>query len=58
MYNVNDKVIILDYRGRETKCEIINVNRYREPNMRYAVYIEGFNDYAFVGEDEIIRKVE
>lgn len=58
MYNVNDKVIILDYRGKEIECEIINVNHYREPSMRYAGYIESFNDYVFVGEDEIIRKVE
>ena len=58
MYKVTDKIIIKDYKGNEYNGEIINVSCYREPSMKYAVYIDGFDDYVFVGEDLIVKKVE
>ena len=58
MYKVTDKIILKDYKGNEYNGEIIGVNYYREPSMKYAVYIDDFDDYVFVGEDLIVKKVE
>ena len=48
--------------GLKYKVEVINVNDYREPSMKYAVdiiystnvrYTDIYEDYAFVGQDFI-----
>lgn len=37
---------------------IININEFREPSMKYGIDVEGFSDVVFVGEEQIIRKIE
>lgn len=58
MYKVKDKVIVKDLSGNEFEGEIININDYREAFHKYAIYIEGFDDYVFVGENQIVRKLK
>jgi hypothetical protein len=58
MYKVKDKVIVKDYKGNEYKGEIVNINDYREPSMKYAIYIDGFEDYVFVGDNLIVKKID
>ena len=58
MYKVNDKVIVIDERGNEFEGEIVNINDYREAWYKYAIYVEGFDDYVFVGENRIVRKLK
>ena len=53
MYKVGDKIIVVDFNGNEFNAEIININEYREPRHKYAIYINGFDDYVFVGENNI-----
>lgn len=57
MYKVGDIVIVKDLKGNKYKGEIININDYREPRMKYAVDIDGFNDYVFIGENQIVEKI-
>lgn len=35
---------------------VININDYREPSMKYAVEIVGYDDCMFIGDDNI-RKI-
>ena len=58
MYKAGDKIVVIDFYGNEFNAEIINVNEYREPTHKYAVYISGFDDYVFVGENQIVRRQE
>ena len=53
---VGDKFIFHSSNGLDYKMEIININDFREPSMRYAIDIEDCNgnhpdDYYFVGID-------
>lgn len=57
MYKVKDKIILKDLKGNKYKGEIININDYREPSMKYAVGIDGFDDYVFIGENQIVEKI-
>ena len=36
-------------------CKIINVNDYREPNMKYGVEANYLKDVMFIGDDDIIK---
>ncbi len=55
---VGDRVVVTDALGHQFEGEIVSINDYRPPNMRYAVDIgEYADDYVFVG-DSRIRKLE
>lgn len=58
MDKVKDKVIVKDYKGNEYKGEIVNISDYREPSMKYAIYIDGFDDYVFVGDNLIVKRID
>lgn len=53
-YKVGD---IVELKSKHI-AKIVNINELREPCMKYGVDIEGFNDVAFIGEEQIIRKME
>lgn len=53
MIEVNQKVLVRDYKGSLFPGKIVNINEYREPSMKYAVDI-GADDLVFVGRNNII----
>lgn len=36
-------------------CKIININDYREPNMKYGVEANYLRDVMFIGDDDVIK---
>ena len=36
-------------------CKIINVNDFREPNMKYGVDANYLKDVMFIGDDDIVK---
>lgn len=36
-------------------CEIININDFREPNMKYGVDANYLKDVMFIGDDDIVK---
>jgi len=53
-FKVQDKVEIVNEKGEKLAEGVIyNVNDFREPSMKYAVDIEGFSDFVFVGESQL-----
>lgn len=36
-------------------CEIININDFREPNMKYGVEANYLKDVMFIGDDDIVK---
>lgn len=36
-------------------CKIINVNDFREPNMKYGVEANYLKDVMFIGDDDIVK---
>ena len=36
-------------------CKIINVNDFREPNMKYGVEANYLKDIMFIGDDDIVK---
>lgn len=36
-------------------CKIINVNDFREPNMKYGVEANYLNDIMFIGDDDVVK---
>lgn len=62
MAKVGDKFILHSANGMDYKIEIVNVNDYREPSMRYACDVTDGNgvsndDVVFCGDD-LINKCE
>jgi hypothetical protein len=57
---VRDRVWITDSIGmKTTKGEIVNINNFREPEMKYAVSADGHSeDLLFFGEDRLIKQEE
>lgn len=56
---VHDRVTINDSEGNPiAKGVIININEYREPSLMYAVDVEGYDDYVFVGENNLMKIYE
>lgn len=52
MIEVNKKVLVRDDKGSLFPGKVVNINEYREPEMKYAVDI-GADDVVFVGENNI-----
>ena len=53
---IGDKFILHDSSGLDYKFEIININDFREPSMRYAIqaydpYGNEYDDIHFIGDD-------
>jgi len=57
---VSDRVWITDSTGMEVaEGTIINVNDFREPELKFAVDVEGYTeDVLFFGEDSLIKQEE
>lgn len=36
-------------------CKIININDFREPNMKYGVEANYLKDIMFIGDDDIVK---
>ena len=36
--------------------KIVNINEYREPCFKYAIEVTWYDDYIFIGDDDIIGK--
>lgn len=59
--NVGDKFILHSENGKNYTIEIVNINEYREPSLKYATDIwddEGYHfeeDFVFFG-DEFFEK--
>lgn len=50
-FKVNDEVMIVDNFGNKVAEGVVyNVNEFREPSMKYAVDVEGYDDFLFVGD--------
>ena len=51
---VTDKVWVKSIDGKQ-KIEgvIYNINEFREPSAVYAISVEGFDDFIFVGGDRL-----
>ena len=49
---IQEHVIVSDRNGKEYEGKVVNVNDFREPDMKYAVDI-GLDDVVFVGRDSI-----
>ncbi|WP_431808769.1 hypothetical protein [Lysinibacillus sphaericus] len=53
-----DEVTIIDSDGREVaRGTVANINKYREPDTQYAIYVDGYSDLVFVGKDQLQRKL-
>ena len=62
MAKVRDKFILHSSNGMDYNIEVINVNNFREPDMKYGVEVYDGNgiyagDVMFVGES-FLRKCE
>lgn len=53
---VSDRVIITDLKGNKYHGVVANINDFREPCMKYAIDIKGFDDVVFVGEEQIEKE--
>lgn len=51
-----DRVIITDLKGNKHNGIVANINDFREPCMKYAVDVKGFDDVVFVGEEQIEKE--
>ncbi|QOV08395.1 hypothetical protein Kirov_196 [Bacillus phage Kirov] len=53
-FKVRDKVEVLNRKGKKVAEGVIyNINDFREPSLKYAVDVEGFSDFVFVGEEQL-----
>lgn len=62
MAKVRDKYILHSKNGTDYYIEIMNVNDFREPDMKYGVYVHDVNgiyadDVQFIG-DKFLEKCE
>ena len=60
MIKVRDKFVLHSENGMDYEIEVVNVNEFREPSMKYACdivdgngvsYWEAYKDYYFCGDD-------
>lgn len=54
-FNVGDSVYVLDNLGNRIFGKVYNINDFREPDMKYAILVEGYDDLLFFGGDRIER---
>ena len=50
---VGTRVIVTDVARTEFSGNLININEYREPSLRYCVELDDFADLVFVGRNQI-----
>lgn len=57
---VRDRVTILDANGNSlANGTIVNINDFREPSMKYAVDVDGYDeDVLFFGSKQLTKKQE
>ena len=56
-FNVGDRVEVFDEKhGKIGKGTIVNINKFREPDMMYAIDLNHFKeDYIFVGKENLVK---
>ena len=42
-------------KGIQYIGKLININEYREPCFKYAVEVNWYDDYIFIGDDDILK---
>ena len=53
---VRDRVTITDISGNPiAKGTIININDFREPNQKYAVDVDGYEDVLFFDDSRLVK---
>lgn len=52
-YKIGGIYKIVDLKGNSYIARLVNINKFREPSLMYCFDIEGFEDYVFVGENQI-----
>lgn len=55
MFRVRDRIKVKDKNGKVYLGRIININIFREPNMKYCVDLDDFpiGKEVFVGEEDL-----
>lgn len=57
-FRVKERVIITNLCNQPVcEGEIVNINDFREPALRYAVQADGYDDVIFVGKKDL-KKLE
>ena len=44
-----------DNKGIQYIGKLININEYREPCFKYAIEVNWYDDYIFIGDDDILK---
>ena len=57
-FKVNDKVYIKDHTGGKWYGTIISINEFRNPEMKYGLYIEDLSKNTIYMSEEKIYLVE
>lgn len=53
-----DRVLVIDFLGKPIyEGVIVNINDFREPEVRYAVQVEDYDDFIFVSKNNL-KKLE
>lgn len=53
-FHIHQQVAILNSDGfRVGIGTITNINNYRSPDERYAIFVEGHDDVVFLGEERL-----
>ena len=57
MIAAGDRVKVIDFSGNELgEATVINVNEFREPELKYAIMCDFHDDdFIFVGKENLIK---
>lgn len=50
---VRDRVIVADGKGKEWHGTVANISDYREPSMKYAVWLDEYDADSFLWEMKV-----
>lgn len=55
---IKDEVTIIDDKGKPVaEGTIVNINDFREPNLKYAIDVKGYvEDVLFFGGSQLVKK--
>lgn len=57
-FKVKERVVVTNLFNKPVcEGEIVNINDFREPALRYAVQVDGYDDVIFVGKSDL-QKLE
>ena len=53
-FKVKERVVVTNLFNKPVcEGEIVNINDFREPALRYAVQVDGYDDVIFVGKSDL-----